>query len=307
MEAAAELIVHAALGHVVERGASHGESVVVVESAGEAQQQANFHRVREFRRVAETAVGRVEAAREFPAGVFENVGAKLPGRRRQVQGRLQMLGQMAGLFVDDLALVLPCLGDVQEQPPKRWQAVAVIGREIGAAVEGFAIGRQEHRHRPAAALCQNLHRGHVDLVEIGPFFAIDFDADEMLVENLGRFRVLEALVLHDVAPMARRVADAEENRAVQLFRLGKRLVAPGEPIDGIVRVLAQVGAGFVEQAIGELGVGHVVMIGRFVGCSSGVRGGRAPLRRLRVAANRYDSDFASRLTGGTIVRRFLRR
>ena len=50
--------------------------------------------------------------------------------------------------------------------------------------------------------------------------------------------------------MAGRIADAEENRLVFDPRLCKRLIAPGEPIHGIVRVLEQVGRFFPRQAVG---------------------------------------------------------
>ena len=48
------------------------------------------------------------------------------------------------------------------------------------------------------------------------------------------------------------IADADENRSLEAFCGGESVVAPGKPIDGIVRVLLQVGAGFEQQAIGEL-------------------------------------------------------
>ena len=44
-------------------------------------------------------------------------------------------------------------------------------------------------------------------------------------------RVLEALVRHDVAPVARRVADRDEDRLVEALGLGERLLAPRPPLD----------------------------------------------------------------------------
>ena len=52
--------------------------------------------------------------------------------------------------------------------------------------------------------------------------------------------------------MAGRIADAEKNRPVFHPRLFKRLIAPGEPIHGIVRVLEQVRRFFTRQAVGVL-------------------------------------------------------
>ncbi len=106
-------------------------------------------------------------------------------------------------------------------------------------------------------LRQDLHGGHVDLIEIGPLLAIDLDADEVFAQNLADFGILEALVLHDVAPVARGVADREKDRAIELLGGAQGFFAPGEPIDGVVGVLFQVGAGLVDQAIWlARGVGH---------------------------------------------------
>ena len=63
--------------------------------------------------------------------------------------------------------------------------------------------------------------------------------------------VLERLALHDVAPVAGRVADRQEDRAVVRLRAGQRLRAPRVPVDRVVRVLEQVGAGLLGQAIGH--------------------------------------------------------
>src|SRR5690606_10284351 len=63
--------------------------------------------------------------------------------------------------------------------------------------------------------------------------------------------VLEGLLLHDVAPVARGVADRQEDRAAQPLGGLEGLVAPRAPVHGVVGVLAQVGAGLEEQAVQE--------------------------------------------------------
>src|SRR3569623_1378778 len=60
------------------------------------------------------------------------------------------------------------------------------------------------------------------------------------------------LVRHDVAPVASRVPDAEEDRDVTTPRLGERLLAPRPPVHRVVLVLQQVGAGRVRQAVDHL-------------------------------------------------------
>ena len=59
---------------------------------------------------------------------------------------------------------------------KSGAAIAIVGREISAAHERLQIGREPDRHGPAAAAGGRLHVGHVDAVDIGPLFAVDFDA-----------------------------------------------------------------------------------------------------------------------------------
>src|SRR5690606_3815592 len=72
---------------------------------------------------------------------------------------------------------------------------------------------------------------------------------EALVHLGGDRFVLERLALHHVAPMARRVADGEEDGLVLALRALEGLVAPRVPIDGVVRVLPQVRARLAREPI----------------------------------------------------------
>ena len=56
-------------------------------------------------------------------------------------------------------------------------------------------------------LAEVMQRRHVDLIDVGAFLAIHFDVDEEIVHHLRGCRVLEALVRHDVTPMAGGIAD----------------------------------------------------------------------------------------------------
>ena len=121
------------------------------------------------------------------------------------------------------------------------RAVRLRGREVGAAEERAAVGREEHGHRPAALAGHGLDGLHVDGVDVGPLLAVDLDVDEQLVHHRGGVLVLERLVGHDVAPVAGRVADREQDGLVLGAGPGERLVAPRVPVDRVVGVLAQVG------------------------------------------------------------------
>src|SRR5262249_14045494 len=88
-------------------------------------------------------------------------------------------------------------------------------RKVRATIEGFLIGREKHREGPTAASTrENLCRFLIDVVEIGSFFPIYLDVDEMLVHEGGDLGVLKRLVCHHMTPMAGRVADGQEDRFV---------------------------------------------------------------------------------------------
>ena len=107
--------------------------------------------------------------------------------------------------------------------------LAVAGREVRFPVEGPAVGQEEHRHRPPSR-AERLECGHVDLIDVGSLLAIDLDAHEMLIQELGDLGIHEALALHDVAPVARAVADREEDRLLLGLGPGERLGPPGIPV-----------------------------------------------------------------------------
>ena len=138
----------------------------------------------------------------------------------------------------------------REEVEKPRAAVARFLREVGAAEERRAIGRQEHREGPAARLAgQERVRGLVDLVEVGPLLAIDLDVDVQVVHHLRDGGVLERLVRHHVAPVAGRIADRQQDRLVLALRLRERGRIPRLPVDRVVGVLAQVGTGGVGQPV----------------------------------------------------------
>ena len=146
----------------------------------------------------------------------------------------------------------PRLGDRLQHLAEARHPLARLGREVGAAVERHALGVEEHVQRPAAVAGHRLHRLHVDRVDVGALLAVDLDADEVLVHELRRLGVLERLVLHHVAPVAGRVADREQDRLVLGAGARERLLAPRVPVDGVVLVLEQVGAGLVGEAVGHV-------------------------------------------------------
>ena len=124
-----------------------------------------------------------------------------PGRRAQ-----DVLGQDAGRARSrsvwricstscrpDSSHLAAARRDRRRRPPcsstrESGHAVAVLRREVGAAVERHALRGEEHRHGPAAVARHGLHRLHVDLVHVGPLLAIHLDVDEVLVHERRRCR-----------------------------------------------------------------------------------------------------------------------
>ena len=93
-------------------------------------------------------------------------------------------------------------------------------------------------------------RVHVHRVEVGAFLAVDLHADEPLVHHARRRSVLERLALHHVAPVARRVADREQDRAVLAARARVSASSPhGYQSTGIRRVLEQVRRRLVRETV----------------------------------------------------------
>ena len=80
------------------------------------------------------------------------------------------------------AVVLPLLGNLQQQFIKAGHAAAGSRREIGSGKKRLSVRGQKQACRPAAAASHGLTGGHIDLVDIRPLFTIHLDADKMLVQ-----------------------------------------------------------------------------------------------------------------------------
>ncbi len=236
----------------------HAQRLGVARAAVLAQQQPHRDVGGKLGRAPHAAVGLVEGALEVADRLADQRGdpASRVGSRRR--GRLHLLAHRARpaprrrarrARVADVGL-----GEVAEQLEEAVARAArpVARREIGPAEERLALGRQPDAHRPAARLGQRLHGGHVDRVDVGPLLAVDLDADVVAVHEGGDLLVLERLPLHDVAPVAGGVADRQEDRPPEPPRLVERLVAPGPPVDRVVRVLQQIRARLEDQPVGVL-------------------------------------------------------
>ena len=175
---------------------------------------------------------------ELGGGVVQQSGREhAVARLRQNKSR-QPAVQILGRIEHFSPAGLPEFGDLAQDLEEARLAVFAFRRKIGAGVKGLESGGEEAIERPSALAGHGLGGGHVYLVHVGPFLAVHFDADEMGVEKSGDVGVLERFPLHDVAPVAGGIADAQEDRFVLLAGAGEGLLAPREPIHRIVAGVA---------------------------------------------------------------------
>src|SRR2546430_8436427 len=128
--------------------------------------------------------------------------------------------------------------------------LTVVGWEIGTPVERTTVGSKEDGHGPATLLCKGLHCLHIDVVYVGSFFTIYFNGDKMLIHQASYVFVLEGFALHDMAPVAGRVANTEQDGFILLLRLLQGFFAPWVPIYGVVGMLQEVWTCLVDEPVG---------------------------------------------------------
>ena len=247
-EAAADMVVDAALADIIERQQHGVAHTRVFGPLPAAPQQVEQRRLRKFGRLADAAMDAVDRAQHS----LGHARAEIFGNRVARLGRGQLLQLRAQLFDVGLHLGLVAridLGNAFEHLGEGGPAPARFRREIGSAPEGLARRRQEHGQRPAALLAQEHERVLVDGVEIGALLAVDLDVNETRVHQLGDAGVLETLMRHDMAPMAGGIAHRQQDRLVLGFRLVERGLSPGLPMHRIVAVLQEIGAGLPVEVV----------------------------------------------------------
>ena len=131
---------------------------------------------RELGRAAVTAVHVVVARAERVAHRGEDLRIAVVGlgQLRPVGHARDLLREGARRGLDVAAVLLPGDAEPLAELPQRG------GRQVRAAPERLAVGREQHGHRPAAAPAAKLHEAHVDAVHVGPLLAVDLHADEGL-------------------------------------------------------------------------------------------------------------------------------
>ena len=164
--------------------------------------------------------------------------------RRAVQDLLPR-GQQRG------TVPLPLLVNSRQKLLEAHHAAQAAFGEVSPSEKGPLLRRQENAGRPPAVSGERLTDRHIDAVQVGPLLPVHFNRDKPAVQQCCGLGVLEALMGHDVAPVAGAIADTEEDGLVLLTGPEERLLTPGIPVHRILRVLEEVGAGFVLQMVGH--------------------------------------------------------
>ena len=142
------------------------------------------------------------------------------------------MGDGTDLFL----LVTPCVGDRLEDLDEGGEAAAGVRREVGAGEERNALVVGERVEWPSALPAQGLERVHVELVHMRQLFTVDFDGHKVVVEYFRHGRIRKRFARHDMAPVARGVADRHQHRHVSGAGLFEGLRAPHVPVHWLVGV-----------------------------------------------------------------------
>ena len=187
----------------------------------------------------------------------------------------ELLGYLVGGLDDLVPLFSPDLGQLWYQLGQARPSEPALLREVGAREERTLVGGHDDGQGPTPGAGHHLTDRHVDAVDVGPLLPVHLDVDEGVVHHLGHHRVLEGLVGHHVAPVARGVSDGQEDGLVLATGSLEGLLSPGVPIDRVVRMLKQVRALLIRQAVGPGGLGSS-SLGH--GAHNRLRGGPGPSR-----------------------------
>ena len=239
-EPAADLVVNAARRHPFASVQHHPHPLGVPGARRLPQQKGRLARTRELGGGAKAAELGIVFALEKQGGMAQEARVQREVARLAGRVRLQLPVKIRRRLQYPLPFLLPQAGNLAQDLDKAGLAVPALRRKIGSAVKGLQIRRKKAIQRPPSLPRHRLHRCHIDPVHVRPLLPVHLDAHEMRVEEAGRRVVLEGFPLHDVAPVAGRVADAQEDRLAFRARLGERLRSPGEPIDRVMLVLQQV-------------------------------------------------------------------
>ena len=147
-----------------------------------------------------------------------------------------------------LAIALRHLGQQLLQTPP---GDGVVEREVRAAEERGAVGRQENGDGVPSQPGQELHRRCVPLRHVGTLVAVDAHRNEQRVDHGAEQRVAVHLAVHDAAPAAIVGSYIKEDRPVESCGQRKRVTTPLLPAHRLLRRPGQVRSGRLCHPVGQ--------------------------------------------------------
>ena len=121
--------------------------------------------------------------------------------------------------------------------------------DIGGGEERSLVRGHDDGEGPAPGAHELERNSHVNVVYFRPLLPVELDVHEARVHESRHPRVLEGFAGHDMAPVARGVADGEEDRLVFCVRPAEGLLAPGIPVDRVVGMLEKVGTLLMDESV----------------------------------------------------------
>ena len=160
---------------------------------------------RELRRGPEATIDLVETGDKSLDRLIDHGHVEPGGGLRRSGGQCLFEGQgkLVSRLIYGFSARFECNGDLGADGFEARVSVTIVAGPVGSRHEWFSVRGEEHTHGPPAATGEQLGCGHVDFVDIRPLFAVDFDTDELFVEDLGDPLVFKGLVGHYMAPVAR--------------------------------------------------------------------------------------------------------
>ena len=180
---------------------------------------------------------------------FAGEGLRLTDGRHHVIRRFLHVGQLLAIG----------LRQSQQHALETRATIAILGREVGASVIGFAFRSEKSGERPATLSADCLYSRLITAVHIGTLVAVYLDGDEVLVDDLGDFRVFIRLPIHHMTPVAPYRADIEQDGLVLPLGFFERFRPPLMPVNRLVHGRTKIGRGGAGKRVQVLGA-HAISL-----------------------------------------------
>src|SRR5260370_3367270 len=161
-----------------------------------AKQETQRDWPRKFRRSAKATIRCVVSRRNLFVGLVQNSGLQIArGRRLFADNLNELLSGAPGSLRDGIVLLAPRVSDLLQ---KRFE---LVRRKVGASEKRFAVGSEHYGERPAGASRCGFDIGDIQAVDVWSLFAVDFDGNEILVQDGRQSGIRERILFHNVGPM----------------------------------------------------------------------------------------------------------